>query len=1030
MKMTIMTIVVMFSTPLAAQIITVDDDGPADFNNLQDALAAASSGDEIRVAQGIYKPDQGGGITPGDRTATFQLKNGVALKGGYAGFGGAKASDADIAQYETILSGDLNGNDVGDPYDPSKDDNCYHVVTGSGTDGTAVLNGFTITAGKAHGRGDDDHGAGLYNVSGSPTLSWCRFISNKSASHGGGLYNVSGSPTLTNCTFSENRSGHKGGAAIYNLSGSMMLADCTFSRNWALYGSGGAMYNDAASPTMINCIFAGNSRGEEVGGCVYCGGGAMYNDDSSPTLINCTFSGNLSFNTQGGAMRNFGSSPTLINCTFSANSSNRYGGGIYSDAGSPTLINCILWGNMDRDGIDESAQIHTDTGTAIVDYSCIQGLTGALGGTGNIADDPLFMEPDGPDSIVGTEDDNLRLWPGSACADAGENSAVPPSVVTDLDADPRITNGIVDMGAYEGPKQGFVLSTESIIVPEGGTTTFTVALAIDPCGSVQVTVARERGDLDITLESGGSLSFDSSNYFVGQVVTLGAAEDVDTITGSALILVSSPGLVPFGVAATEGENEPYPNVLVVDAGAGGANNGSRWADAFNDLQDALAFAAANPEIEEIRVAQGRYRPAGPGGDREATFTIINGLAIRGGYAGFGEPNPDARDVDLYKAILSGDLNGDDPQTNFGDLLTEPNRAENSYHVVTGAGTDETAVLDGLIITGGNANGSASPDNRGGGMYCNSSSTVTNCIFTGNSASRGGGGMCCRPNEGKVTSPTLVDCKFIGNIATDGGGMSASDSDPTMVNCTFSGNLAINNGGGQMYKSDSVPTLSNCIFIGNSAGQQGGGMFCRFTFRMKLTNCTLSGNSAGSGGGGMYITDASGYVTLTNCVFWSDSPEELFEEDTGTVTVNYCCIQGGWPGVGNIETDPLFADPNNGDCHLLPGSPCIDAGDPNYVPVPNETDLDGNPRVVDGDNDGNSVVDMGAYEHRIIHVDGDANGANDGSSWHDAHKYLQDALSAATSGDEIWVAQGLYKPDQDSNHPGGTGDQSATFQLIN
>jgi len=105
------------------------------YNYLQEALAAASSGDEICVAQGAYKPDQGVGQTPGDRTATFQLKNGVALYGGFAGYGASDPDARDISAYETILSGDLNGDDVGFT---NNGENSYHVVTTSGVDETAI----------------------------------------------------------------------------------------------------------------------------------------------------------------------------------------------------------------------------------------------------------------------------------------------------------------------------------------------------------------------------------------------------------------------------------------------------------------------------------------------------------------------------------------------------------------------------------------------------------------------------------------------------------------------------------------------------------------------------------------------------------------------------------------------------------------------------------------------------------------------------------------------------------------------------
>ena len=108
----------------------------------------------------------------------------------------------------------------------------------------------------------------------------------------------------------------------------------------------------------------------------------------------------------------------------------------------------------------------------------------------------------------------------------------------------------------------------------------------------------------------------------------------------------------------------------------------------------------------------------------ATFQLKNGVVIMGGYAGFGEPDPDARDIELYKTILSGDIG------------IPCDNSDNSYHVVTGSGTDETAVLDGFTITAGNANG-----HDGGGMFnLDGSPTVMNCIFTDNSTESRGGGM--------------------------------------------------------------------------------------------------------------------------------------------------------------------------------------------------------------------------------------------------------------------------------------------------
>ncbi|MCH7702209.1 MAG: hypothetical protein IID37_11020 [Planctomycetes bacterium] len=196
--------------------------------------------------------------------------------------------------------------------------------------------------------------------------------------------------------------------------------------------------------TISNCIIRGN-RASASG----LGGGGFFNLSGSPELINCTFSGNQA-DGNGGGFYLFGGGPLFTNCTFSENTAGGSGGGIYSNA-SVSLANSILWGNSDSGGMDESAQFHKAGGSASIDYSCIQGWTGMLGGIANIGNDPQFVDADGPDGIPGTFDDNLRLSAGSACVDTGDNVVV--TVATDLDDNPRILYGgmgdIVDMGAYE-----------------------------------------------------------------------------------------------------------------------------------------------------------------------------------------------------------------------------------------------------------------------------------------------------------------------------------------------------------------------------------------------------------------------------------------------------------------------------------------------------------------------------------------------------------------------------------------------------
>jgi len=415
-------------------------------------------------------------------------------------------------------------------------------------------------------------------------------------------------------------------------------------------------------------------------------------------------------------------------------------------------------------------------------------------------------------------------------------------------------------------------------------------------------------------------------------------------------------------------------VIYVDDDAAGGGNGQRWATAYKYLQDALYEP---PSIgDEIWVAAGTYKPdQDEGGNvtpglRSETFELINDVTIYGGFAGYGASDPNERDIELYETILSGDLDANDtPGLDPCDLWDDPNRGENSYHVVTGSGTDETAVLNGFTITAGNTF-----SDSGGGMYnYTGSPTVTNCTFIGNLSS-GGGGMC----NVEGSNPPVTNCTFIGNSADDsGGGMYNSDnSSPTLTNCMFTGNSA-GRGGGMRNWNDSNPTVNNCTFIGNSASY-GGGMCNWDSSSPVVTNCTFSRNTASGYGGGMCNFDNISPV-VTNCMLWSNSAlsgPEIFDDLTSSTTVSYSDIQGGWGGAGsnNINSVPLFVDPNGLDgiigteddnLRLKHSSPCIDAGDNTPVTEPN--DLDGRPRIVDGDCDTAATVDMGAYEFSWVYI---------------------------------------------------------------
>jgi len=265
------------------------------------------------------------------------------------------------------------------------------------------------------------------------------------------------------------------------------------------------------------------------------------------------------------------------------------------------------------------------------------------------------------------------------------------------------------------------------------------------------------------------------------------------------------------------------------------------------------------------------------------------VAIRGGFAGFGEPDPNARDIEIYETILSGDIG------------IAGYYWDNCYHVISSGWVDATAVLDGFTITAGNANEDyPSTNSCGGGMYNNSSSpTIINCTFIGNSAVRDGGGMF----NTQQSNPTLINCTFMANSAIyDGGAMCNRTANPTVTNCKFTANSA--NHGGGISNWPGSPAVINCTFTNNSA-ELGGAVF-NAESGPTLTNCLFSTNLAREWGGAVGNYSGSS-PTMTNCIIWGNTPEQIYLGQDDIAWITYSDVQGGWPGTGNINADPCFLE---------------------------------------------------------------------------------------------------------------------------
>jgi len=437
-------------------------------DGLDAARESATAIEEIRVAGGVYFPDQDKAHLLGtdDRNATFTLVGGVAVVGGYAGFGAADPDERDIDLYPTMLSGHISTYNW-----------CYHVVTCKAQESAPVLDGVRIREGHAIGTCCvNDRGAGLYLSDSRLLVVDCRFIRNSAKNCAGGVWCAAADVVFVNCMFEQNvvTPGNSGAAIHDAYNSNVTLVDCRFLSNriGMMTTGGGAVYVAEGSSLLADrSIFFANDASS---------GGAILNHGLG-RLTNCLFIANDAlgdgygeeWNGRGGAVLNTGRM-RLTNCTFFANTARYSGGGIYSCDGrrrvrqshaalgrSPTILtNCILWDNMGT-GDEESQQIGAAEGALCVNYSCIAGLTGELGGEGNIGEDPLFVDETGGDGVCGTLDDDLHLMPGSPCIDAADNTAVPEHVETDLDGLPRfvddpatedtgVGNGpIVDMGVYE-----------------------------------------------------------------------------------------------------------------------------------------------------------------------------------------------------------------------------------------------------------------------------------------------------------------------------------------------------------------------------------------------------------------------------------------------------------------------------------------------------------------------------------------------------------------------------------------------------
>jgi hypothetical protein len=368
---------------------------------------------------------------------------------------------------------------------------------------------------------------------------------------------------------------------------------------------------------------------------------------------------------------------------------------------------------------------------------------------------------------------------------------------------------------------------------------------------------------------------------------------------------------------------------------------------------------------------------------ETTDSVIDGLKVINGFAtdgsgvyllnGSGATVRNSVFSDHIAPVSRGIVQSGNFPTEDGDLAVINCEIVNNL----GAGLQVRFINDLTVLD------STLSANTGPGLdmtvFGSDTSTVRGSTFTGN----GGSGLVLKGSRLEVFGCTIADNGETGVVLEGNfGGVSANVS-----NCSITGNTSATGAGGIRCQSDVPMTIRNCMVTGNT-GRTSGGLQIMGFGAFEISTSTFGSNEATEFGGGGIRAFGTDPTSIRNCVLWGNSapegPQLLLDSgfnNPAIVSVDYCDLEGGVGdvsidtaccspsqltfGSGNIDTDPDFVDPVAGDYHLSMASAAINAGDPGFIPVPDETDIDGDQRVVAG------RVDLGADEvRRPADIDGD------------------------------------------------------------
>ncbi|HHT03498.1 MAG TPA: hypothetical protein GX005_04160, partial [Bacteroidales bacterium] len=610
--------------------------------------------------------------------------------------------------------------------------------------------------------------------------------------------------------------------------------------------NGGGLYLNFASPVIRNSWFRNHYAAGE--------GGAVFADEESPALIGNTIFTNNRAREGGGAAYSIYSAMQFHHCVFYKNYSRRMGSAVKANSTALRILNSIAWNNHSDE--DKVAFVNTS-----VSYSLAQG--GSFG-TGNIDADPLWVD---------AENGDFRLRNDSPGINTGNSELIPDWLELDFEGEARTEGGLTNRGIYEGNA-----TVPKLISPK--TDSFFESDISEVEVSWETPINNGDDIIEFVIEyihNGeehiSNISLETISYLIKDLNPL------DVISWR-LAYKTTNGDLNWSEWRTFRIRRTH-HLHVTTSGTG---NGSSWLNATS-LHEALSMATFG---DKVWVAAGTYKPT-DGNDRTKSFDIKEGIEIYGGFIG-NETTLEKRNWQLNQTILSGNIS--DP--NIHD--------DNSYHVVTFIGSfakpiSNFTVFDGLIVEEGYANSNSGNNDHGGALFLSNASPLIRNVWIRNNFAISGGGAV----YGQVLSSALF-----GNVL-------------------FTNNRT-NIYGGAVYTLYSDMEFHNCLFSKNYSSKTGGAIYCN-----AFSNCIL-----------------------TNSIAWENGAK-TDSQNFNRISAESSIIEGGYPGVGNIDSNPLFVDSDHDDYRLSASSPALNAGNVSILPEWLTCDLIGKPRVT------NDKLNIGLYE---------------------------------------------------------------------